>query len=285
MGTTVQLPIRQSLERPPDSNEIPMRRPRPHRPLALCLLLAANTGIATAQEASVWDGWSAEGDSAERIGSGDGFLRLRASDDHSTILRAERPIADGRIELHWRAGPDARLSLRLRDADGHGHALRLTGSHPPGSLVDLGDEEANDALAIRWHHAEVILRGAVVEVRIDGGEPSRALDPRVLEGGLSVHVTGSGSVDLREPRIDRVPAAEWKTVLDGTKPIAPERWQPVPGGTWEVVDGAVAGHCAKSEPRHGILLSTFEVDDFAARLVYRAVQGNSGFYFRCERVQ
>ncbi len=254
------------------------------RALVAFVFLSTTSVWANAQEAAIWNGWRAEASAPERITAVEDGVRIQADVDEPTLLRAEQPLGDGRISLAWRADAGAELSLRVREGAAHGHRIRLAGGHAPGSIVDLGDDEANDARAMRWHHANIVLRGAVVEVRIDGGEPSMALDPRVLEGGLAIEVTGSGHVDLREPTIERAPSARWETVLDGAQPIDPARWQPIPGGTWQIEDGAVCGFCAKSEPRHGILLSTFEVDDFAARLVYRAVQGNSGFYFRCEPV-
>ena len=61
-------------------------------------------------------------------------------------------------------------------------------------------------------------------------------------------------------------------------------WSPAPGGSWEVVDGAILGKSAKAEKRHGILLSDKSYGDFVVRAKFKVTQGDSGFYFRSERV-
>ena len=72
-----------------------------------------------------------------------------------------------------------------------------------------------------------------------------------------------------------VPLFDGKT-LDG--------WHALPGGKWEVKDGVVVGSSPKSERRHGLLASDKKYGDFTVRLKFRVVEGNSGFYFRSEKV-
>ena len=84
------------------------------------------------------------------------------------------------------------------------------------------------------------------------------------------------------------------TVAD--TPASPEDWQPLfnhenldgweimPGGEWQVEDGVLVGTSPASEERHGILVTDQEYDDFKLRVVYKANQGNSGLYFRVEKV-
>ncbi|NUQ64528.1 MAG: DUF1080 domain-containing protein [Pirellulales bacterium] len=61
-------------------------------------------------------------------------------------------------------------------------------------------------------------------------------------------------------------------------------WRALPGGTWQVQDGAIVGRSDKSENRHGLLLSDKTYGDFTVRLKFKVVKGNSGFYFRSEKV-
>ena len=72
-----------------------------------------------------------------------------------------------------------------------------------------------------------------------------------------------------------VPLFDGKT-LDG--------WHALPGGKWEVKDGTIVGTSEKSERRHGLLASDATYGDFTVRVKFRVVQGNSGFYFRSEKV-
>ncbi len=62
-------------------------------------------------------------------------------------------------------------------------------------------------------------------------------------------------------------------------------WSPTPGGTWEVKDGAIVGKSPKSERRHGILLSDRQFTDFVVVARFRVISGDSGFYFRADRVE
>lgn len=86
------------------------------------------------------------------------------------------------------------------------------------------------------------------------------------------------------------------TTVAATRPLVQEEWQPLfnhenlegwdilPGGQWHVEDGTLVGTSPASEERHGILVSQKEYDDFKLRAVYKANQGNSGLYFRVEKV-
>ena len=61
-------------------------------------------------------------------------------------------------------------------------------------------------------------------------------------------------------------------------------WSTLPGGEWKVEDGIIVGISPASDARHGILISQKEYDDFKLRVVYKANEGNSGLYFRVEKV-
>ena len=60
-------------------------------------------------------------------------------------------------------------------------------------------------------------------------------------------------------------------------------WTPLPGGNWQVARGVIVGSQEKSEKRHGILLSDKKYGDFVVRLKFKALAGNSGFYFQIGR--
>lgn len=60
-------------------------------------------------------------------------------------------------------------------------------------------------------------------------------------------------------------------------------WTQVGGGTWKVERGVLIGECAKKDEQ-GILLYEKPVKDFTAHLEFRISGGNSGFYFRCEKL-
>ncbi len=61
-------------------------------------------------------------------------------------------------------------------------------------------------------------------------------------------------------------------------------WEVVGGGTWTVAEGVLKGHCSKSDEQ-GVLVYKNPVKDFTAHLEFRISEGNSGFYFRTERIK
>lgn len=77
-------------------------------------------------------------------------------------------------------------------------------------------------------------------------------------------------------------AAEFKPIFDG-KTL--KGWTPAAGGKWEVKDGAIVGTSPKSERRHGILLTDKQYSNFIVKAKFRVHSGDSGFYFRAERVK
>lgn len=63
-----------------------------------------------------------------------------------------------------------------------------------------------------------------------------------------------------------------------------EGWHALPGGKWEVQQGMIVGTSPADEPLHGILLSDKVYGDFKLKVTYKALRGNSGVYFRVEKV-
>jgi hypothetical protein len=61
-------------------------------------------------------------------------------------------------------------------------------------------------------------------------------------------------------------------------------WEALPGGDWQVDDGVIVGKSPKAEKRHGQLVSEKTYGNFIIKLEFQALQGNSGVYFRVEKV-
>ena len=99
--------------------------------------------------------------------------------------------------------------------------------------------------------------------------------PSILTTLLLVVLLGS-SVTAADDAKGFVPLFDGKT-LDG--------WHTLPGGQWKVADGVIVGTSPASEGRHGQLVSDKRYRDFTVRLKFKAVKGNSGLYFRVDKVQ
>ena len=75
---------------------------------------------------------------------------------------------------------------------------------------------------------------------------------------------------------------EWRPLFNGRNL---EGWHASEGGSWEVNDGIIFGKSEASEPLHGILLTDREFSDFKLKVIFKAVKGNSGVYFRVTEVE
>jgi hypothetical protein len=61
-------------------------------------------------------------------------------------------------------------------------------------------------------------------------------------------------------------------------------WHTIPGGEWKIEEGVIVGRNMASDPRHGHLVTNDQYGDFTVRLKYKSLKGNSGLYFRIEKV-
>jgi len=117
---------------------------------------------------------------------------------------------------------------------------------------------------------------------LNGVPAADLVDSMTLSGfiGLQVHGVGKKKDRLGEQ-------VRWRDlrIKDMGIPTWLKGFSTLPGGKWEVVDGVLVGSSQRSEGRHGLLISDAKYTDFTIRLQYKAVAGNSGFYFRSEKVK
>lgn len=74
---------------------------------------------------------------------------------------------------------------------------------------------------------------------------------------------------------------KWVALFDG-KTL--KGWHAIPGGSWTVEQGAIVGRSEKADQRHGLLVTDKAFKNFEVQITYKAIQGNSGLYFRAEEV-
>jgi hypothetical protein len=77
-----------------------------------------------------------------------------------------------------------------------------------------------------------------------------------------------------------VDAGRWKPLWDG-KTL--NGWHKIGNGEWKVENGVLIGDHPTSAGDYGHLVSDKSYEDFAVRLVFKAVRGNSGLYFRVSK--
>lgn len=100
------------------------------------------------------------------------------------------------------------------------------------------------------------------------------MNVKMLPMILALGLFGSAAADEQK--------LEYTSLFDG-KTLS--GWTVMPGGTWTVENGTITGKSPASEPRHGILLSDKSYKDFTVKCKFRVLSGDSGFYFRAEKVK
>ena len=152
-----------------------------------------------------------------------------------------------------------------------------------GWLASL-EEDAQARAAFRrddWNQYEVRAIGPWIRTWVNGVPCADLIDTMDDEGflALQVHAGQSGQIRWREIQLTPLPDTPWQPLWNGTDLAG---WEAMGGGQWTIEDGVLHGVSAAAEPRHGHLITTNQYKDFAVRLQYKAIQGNSGLYFRVE---
>jgi len=134
----------------------------------------------------------------------------------------------------------------------------------------------------QWNHYYIEARGDRIRTWLNHVACADLVDSADLDGfiGLQVHSFKGDSpaeVRWRNLRIAELGRHSWKPVFDGRSLSG---WTKNGGGDWSVVDGALRGTQKAGATERGFLLSNQEYGNFTVRFQYKAVRGNSGFFFR-----
>ncbi|MBN2129030.1 MAG: DUF1080 domain-containing protein [Sedimentisphaerales bacterium] len=138
----------------------------------------------------------------------------------------------------------------------------------------------------QWNKFRVLCYGDLIKTWVNGVPCTDMRDPVDQAGFIGLQVHGyrgekPAQVRWRNLRIKDRGRHVWKALGDAASLAG---WDTIPGGKWEVRDGAIVGTNVSSDPRHGLLISKKRYGDFTVDLKFKAVKGNSGLYFRSERV-
>ncbi|MHC4403591.1 MAG: 3-keto-disaccharide hydrolase [Planctomycetota bacterium] len=96
---------------------------------------------------------------------------------------------------------------------------------------------------------------------------------RGVAAGLLAVFVAVAAVQLEAAEQEK---SKWKPLMDG-KTL--QGWHPVGDGKWTVEDGVFVGR-ANNEKLYGLLVSDKTFKDFAVRLKFKVLSGDSGFYIR-----
>ncbi|MCB1098383.1 MAG: DUF1080 domain-containing protein [Verrucomicrobiae bacterium] len=260
-----------------------------------------------------FDGWKQLGGKAKYEIADGVVIGTSVSKTPNSFLTTEKRYGDFVLEYEFKVDEELNSGVQIRsnsvpdyrNGQVHGYQVEIdpdtkrnrmwtAGIYDEGRRGWLNDLVKNDAAREAfnpgdWNKIRVEAIGDHIRTWLNDVPAADLVDSMTQTGfiGLQVHGIGNDESKLgkqvrwRNIHIADLGRHEWKPIFDG-KTL--DGWKPMPGGKWEVVDGAIHGTSSKDEPRHGILLSDAVYDDFTIRFQFKVVSGDSGFYFRAEPV-
>ncbi|MDR0610132.1 MAG: DUF1080 domain-containing protein [Planctomycetaceae bacterium] len=135
-----------------------------------------------------------------------------------------------------------------------------------------------------WNEMVIQCVGPSIKTWLNGKKITDIVDLESNEGflGLQVHSGEQGQVQWRNVQIKELPPTPW-ILLYADKKFGNVETKPV--GRWEIQDdGSLRGTTEEGQPKDGMLLSKESYKNFAAKVSFKMITGNSGLYFRAEEV-
>jgi hypothetical protein len=216
----------------------------------------------------------------------------------NTFLRTEKEYANFILELDVRLDipGNSGVQFRSHQRDGDGRVFGYQAEIDPskrawsggiydegrrGWLYSLEDHpQARKALRVTdWNHYKIEALGPRLRTWVNGVACADLIDTADASGfiALQVHSGERGQIRWRNVLLRPLPPTPWMPLFNGRDL---DGWEAIGGGQWAVEEGAIRGTSAATESAHGHLVSRTQVTDFAVRLKYKAIKGNSGLYFR-----
>lgn len=145
-----------------------------------------------------------------------------------------------------------------------------------------GKEEARKAFKLDgWNQYVIQAVGPSIKTWVNGVPCADLIDTADLSGfiALQVHSGKQGQIRWKNIMLKDLGVSQWKPLFNG-KDFA--GWEKIGPGQWTIEDGVIQGTKAKEEREHGHMITEKAYTDFAVRLQFKAIEGNSGLYFRVE---
>ena len=277
--------------------------------LAVAPLTAAEEGFRPLFDGKTLAGWKQLGGKAKYEARDGAIVGSTVPNTPNSFLCTERMYGDFILELDFKvdAGLNSGVQIRsnslksYRNFRVHGYQVEIDPSARAysagiyeegrrGWLQNLSKNPKARAAFKKgdWNHFRIVAVGDSIKTWINGVPAADLVDSMTLKGfvGLQVHGVGKRKDTLqvrwRNIRIRDLGPRAWQPLFDG-KTL--DGWHTLPGGKWEVKDGVIVATSVKTERRHGMLVSDKQYKDFTMRLKFKAVRGNSGLYFRAEKVK
>ncbi len=132
-----------------------------------------------------------------------------------------------------------------------------------------------------WNTYEITLDGPDLELKVNGLVQNRAADCEVKPGKIALQSEGA-EIEFRNIVLTPLPD---EGVTDNLKKTAKrldglEGWHVLGKGNWTFKDGVIEGSQPEATKTYTHVVSDKSYENFKASLKFKAVKGNSGFYFR-----
>jgi hypothetical protein len=269
---------------------------------------AADDGFVFLFDGKTLDGWKQLGGKANYRVEDGAIVGSSVPNTSNSFLCTEKNYGDFILELEFKVDDGLNSGVQVRsncfeayhNSRVHGYQVEIDPSDRAWSagiydegrrdwLNNLTDNEPARKAFKRgeWNALRVAAVGDSIKTWLNGVPAADLVDSMTLSGfiGLQVHGVGGRTEPLqvrwRNIHLKDLGTPVWKPLFDG-KTL--DGWHTLPGGKWEVRDGVIVGTSAASDGRHGQLVSDKKYKDFTVRVKYKAIQGNSGLYFRVEEV-
>ena len=264
---------------------------------------AAEEGFKPLWNGRDFTGWTQVGGQATYTIEGDQIVG-KVGPGPNTFLRTARTYGDFVLKLEVKLDVPGNSGIQFRSHQREGQNGRVFGYQceidpsPRAWSAGIYDEarrgwlfpltgmpEAQKAFKLTdWNELTIQAVGPNIKTWLNGVPCADLVDTMDLEGfiALQVHSGKEGQIRWRNIRLKELGQSAWKPLWDGTSLAG---WKRLGGGDWKVADGAIQGTAPQSEARPGYLMTEKEYGDFAARVKYLAVKGDSGLYFRSAPAQ
>lgn len=151
---------------------------------------------------------------------------------------------------------------------------------------DVNAEAAQKAFKLDdWNSYEIQCIGPTVKTWVNGVLCANYFDPTYLKGFIGLQVHGSpndGQVRWKNLVIKELPESSWTSLF--TEKDFSNLWVS-PAGKWEMDDeGVVHAWSTADQTRDGMIKTEIVYRDFAARIKFKQLGGNSGHYFRAVEI-